>query len=95
GDGEWGYVLFDTAMGKLVSVTELPDADHDHGVEASIQLSAVDISDDAEYVVRQAEHPSAVQIWDCAPVQYCQIFAATNVGTWGSASHCSNGRPPD
>ncbi|NJN36301.1 MAG: WD40 repeat domain-containing protein [Nitrospiraceae bacterium] len=64
GDGEWGYVLFDTAMGKLVSVTELPDADHDHGVEASIQLSAVDISDDAEYVVGQAEHPSALQIWD-------------------------------
>lgn len=64
GDGEWGYALFDSDMGKLVSVTELPNADQNHGMEVSTHLSAVDISDDAEYVVGQAEHPSALQIWD-------------------------------
>ncbi len=64
GDGEWGYALFDTDMGKLASVTELTYADHDHGVQAPTHLSAVDISDDAEYVVGQAEHPTTLQIWD-------------------------------
>ena len=62
GDGGWGYAMFDTDMGKLVSVTEFTYAEQ--GVQAPTHLSAVDISDDAEYVVGQAEHPSTLQIWD-------------------------------
>jgi WD40 repeat protein len=64
GDGERGYALIDTDTGMVVSVTEFTYADHEQGGQASTHLSAVDISDDAEYLVGQPEHPSTLQIWD-------------------------------
>ena len=63
-DGERRYGLFDTDTGTVVSVTEFTYADQEQGVQAPTHLSAADISDDAGYVVGQAEHPTTLQIWD-------------------------------
>ena len=61
---EWSYPLFDADTGKLAALTELIYTDQERGVPIHTPLQAVDISDDAEYVVGQPGYPNAVQIWD-------------------------------
>ncbi|MDH4082643.1 MAG: hypothetical protein OEV99_05500 [Nitrospira sp.] len=63
-DGERRYGLFDTDTGTVVSVTEFSHVDQEREVSAATDLVAVDISDDAGYLVGQPEHPATLQIWD-------------------------------
>ncbi|MDK2745027.1 MAG: WD40 repeat domain-containing protein [Nitrospira sp. BO4] len=64
GNGEWSYPLFDADTGKQVSLTEFTYADQERGVRSHTYLYAVDISDDADYLVGQPEYPSTLQMWD-------------------------------
>lgn len=62
--GEWSYPLFEVESGKLVSATEFLYIDQERGIRAHTPLEAIDISEDAEYVVGQSRHPDTVQIRD-------------------------------
>lgn len=61
---EWSYPLFEADTGKLAALTELTYTDQERGIPIHTPLQAVDISDDAEYVVGQPGYPNTVQIWD-------------------------------
>ena len=62
--GEWSYPLFEVESGKLVSATEFLYVDQERGIRTHTPLEAIDISEDAEYVVGQSRHPDTVQIRD-------------------------------
>ncbi len=61
---DWSYPLFETETGELASLTELIYTDQERGVPIHTPLQAVDISDDAEYLVGQPGYPNTLQIWD-------------------------------
>ncbi len=61
---EWSYPLFEVDTGKLAALTELTYSDQERGVLVHTPLQAVDISDDAEYLVGQPGYPNTLQIWD-------------------------------
>ena len=61
---DWSYPLFEVDTGKLVALTEVTYTDQERGVPIRTPFQAVDISDDAEYVVGQSGYPSTVQMWD-------------------------------
>ncbi len=62
--GEQRYALFDTDTGKVVSVTRLTNPDQEQGGLSPADLAAVDISHDAEYLVRPSAQLGTIQIWD-------------------------------
>jgi WD40 repeat protein len=64
GNGEKSYALFDTDSGKPGSVTQLADPDQARDGPTPMDLAAVDISDDGEYLVRRSAQLGTVQIWD-------------------------------
>lgn len=63
-NGEWGYALFKTDTGELVSLTEFTYAAPGRGMRSPTQLRAVDIAADADLLVGQPEHLHTLQIWD-------------------------------
>lgn len=63
-NGAKSYALFDTDTGKVVSVTRLTNPDQQRGGPSPADLDAIDISDDAEYLVGLSAQLGTVQIWD-------------------------------
>jgi WD40 repeat protein len=64
GNGTWSYPVFDVETGMLESLTEFTSADRRIGASSRPHPYAVDISDDADYLVGQPETSNALRIWD-------------------------------